>query len=127
MVVVREIATSIVKGGYVMSSKPGGAYADSEFLRAAITQKEHTEHEHEVVVRTTISLRRSPCVLLVRVEAWEARKSYTEIALCSYTVEWPNAGTVGWTATLFQAYVKLDRLVEDSRMDAEKLLAGYSE
>jgi len=109
-----------------MSSKGGSPYADSEFLRAAVTQKEHTENEHEVVVRTTISLRRSPCVLLVRVEAWEARKSLAEKALAAYTVEWPNAGTVGWAATLFQAYVKLDRLVEDSRMDEGKLLAGYS-
>lgn len=117
----------LYNGGYIMSSKPGGAYADSEFLRAAITQKEHTENEHSVVVRTTISLRRSPCVLLVRVEAWEARKSYSETALAAYTVEWPNAGTVGWTATLFQAYVKLDRLVEDSRRDSEAMLTSYAE
>lgn len=108
-----------------MSRQTSGPYADSEFLRAAVAQKEHTENEHECVVRTTISLRRSPCVLLVRVEAWETRKSYSEKALASYVVEWPNAGTVGWTATLFQAYVKLDRLVEDGRMDAERMLAGY--
>jgi len=108
-----------------MSSKGANPYADSEFLRSAITQKEYTENEYDVVVRTTISLRRSPCVLLVRVEAWEARKSYAENALAAYQAEWPNAGTVGWTATLFQAYVKLDRLVEESRMDAERALNGY--
>lgn len=103
-----------------MSSKPGGAYADSEFLRAAITQKEHTESEHAVLVVTTITLRRSPCVLVVSVEAFEARKGEREDHIALYQVEWPNAGTVGWTATLFQAYVKLDRLVEDSRRDYEK-------
>jgi len=110
--------------GHIMSSKRANPYADYEFLRSATAQKEYTENEYDVVVRTTITLRRSPCVLVVRVEAWEARKSYAEKALAAYTVEWPNAGTVGWTATLFQAYTKLDRLVEDSRMDEGRMLAS---
>jgi len=108
-----------------MSSKPGAANGDYEYLRAAITQKEETERGHDVVVTTAISLRRSPCVLLVRVEAKEARAKAADTSLCSYEVEWPNASTVGWCATLFQAYVKLDRLVEDSRMDAGLLETGY--
>jgi hypothetical protein len=108
-----------------MSSKGGNPYGDYEFLRAAMVQKEETERGHDVVVTTTISLRRSPCVLLVRVEAKEARAKDADRPLCSYEVEWPNAGTVGWCATLFQAYVKLDRLVEDSRTDAGLLETSY--
>lgn len=109
-----------------MSSKGNNPYADSEFLRAAVTQKEHTESEHSVVVDTVISLRRSPCVLVVRVSARSKLAQEADRELCSYTVEWPNAGTVSWTATLFQAYVKLDRLVEDSRMDLAREMNPYT-
>ena len=108
-----------------MSSKPKAAHGDYEYLRAAIEQKEYTEREHDVVVTTTISLRRSPCVLLVRLEAQEGRAKAADAKLCSYEVEWPNAGTYTWAATLFQAYVRLDRLVEDSRCDAGLLETGY--
>lgn len=103
-----------------MSRKDSNPYADYEFLRSATTQKEYTEHEHDVVVRTAIALCRSPCVVVVRVEAYEARKGEAERLLAGYTCEWPNATTTGWTATLFQAYVKLDRLVEESRQEAER-------
>lgn len=103
-----------------MSSKNGSAYADYEYLRAAVTQKEHTEHEYDVVVVTTITLRSSPFVLVVSIEARTAREGERDDHLALYQTEWPNASTTGWAATLFQAYVKLDRLVEDSRRDYEK-------
>jgi hypothetical protein len=100
-----------------MSSKNGSGYGDYEYLRAAVTQKEHTEHEFNVVVTAAISLCRSPYVLRVHLEAWAAGQEGAQAPLCSYTVTWPNATTAGWCATLFQAYVKLDRLVEDSSRD----------
>ena len=107
-----------------MSSKKANPYADYEFLRSATAQKEYTENEHDVVVRTAIALCRSPCVVVVRVEAWEACAEKAERMVAGYTCEWPNATTTGWTATLFQAYVKLDGLVEESRLSAEIALGG---
>jgi len=103
-----------------MSSKTAGAYGDYEYLRAAITQKESTEDEYGVVVTSAINLCRSPYVLLVRLEAWTKGEDTAQTALCSYEVTWPNATVAGWCATLFQAYVKLDRLVEDSKRDFDK-------
>lgn len=109
-----------------MSSKPRSGLGDYEFLRAAIECKEYVEREYDVVVTTAISLRRSPCVLLVRLEAKEARAKSADKALCAYEVEWPNAGTYGWPATLFQAYTKLERLVSDSRLDEGFMATSYS-
>ena len=99
---------------------------DYEMLRAAVEQKEWTENEHSVVVATTITLRRSPCVLLVHIEAQETRAGLKGAHICSYEVEWPNAGTYSWPATLFQAYVKLDRMVEEHRNSESFMLTGYS-
>lgn len=100
-----------------MSRKNGYGHGDVEYLRAAITQKEHTENEHDVVVVATIGVCRSPYVLSVRLEAWTKGEEAAQASLCSYETTWPNASTTGWCATLFQAYVKLDRLVEDSMRD----------
>lgn len=103
-----------------MSSKPKQAHGDYEYLRAAITQKEHTENEHGLVVTTAISLRSSPCVLGVRVEAWTMGEQVAQASICSWEGSWPNAQVVSWPAFLFQAYVKLDRLVEDCVTDWER-------
>lgn len=110
-----------------MSSKPKAAHGDYEYLRAAIEQKEWTEREHSVVVAATISLRRSPCVLLIHLEGKEGVKGRADTHICSYEVEWPNAGTYSFPATLFQAYVKLDRMVEEYRNSEDFMLTGYSE
>ena len=110
-----------------MSSKPKNGMGDYEMLRAAIEQKEWCEREYNVVVRTTISLRSRPCVLVVSVEAQEGRPALAQSHICSYEVEWPNAGTSSWPATLFQAYVKLDRMVEEFRNSEDFMLTGYRE
>lgn len=98
-----------------MSSKQSNAYADSEYLRAAIIQKEQTEHEWNVVVRTTISMRRHPSVLVIRIEAFEKDTGPAEKPLAAYEVLWPNSYTMGLTATLLQAHGKLDCLVQETR------------
>lgn len=103
-----------------MSNKGKNAYGDYEYLRSAVTQKEHTENEHGVVVATTIGVCSSPYVLRVRLEAWTKGEDAAQASLCSYEVTWPNATTAGWCATLFQAYVRLDMLVEDSMRDYAK-------
>jgi hypothetical protein len=112
--------------GFVMSSKPKAAHGDYEYLRAAIEQKEWTENEYGVVAVTTITLRRSPCVLVISIEGREAREGQRDDHICLYQVEWPNAGTYSFPATLFQAFVKVDRMVEEYRNSEDFMLTGYS-
>lgn len=101
-----------------MSSKPKNAHGDYEYLRSAIKEKEVLEDEHDVLVTATIRLCGSPCSLRIRLEAWDKDQSpATQAPLCSYEVHWPNAGTLSWPATVFNAYVRLSRLVEDCRRD----------
>jgi hypothetical protein len=103
-----------------MSSKPRGANSDYEYLRAASDQKEHTENEHGVLVTATVRLLSRPSVCSVSLEAWTKGEERAQAPLCSYTSSWPNATVVSWPAFLFQCYVKLDRLVEDSSRDYAK-------
>lgn len=106
-----------------MSSTRKAPAADHEYLHSAVVQKRSTENEYDCLVSTDISVHSTRCVLLVKVTAYEAVKQKALSKIASYEFEWPNAGTVGWTASLFNAYVKLDRLVEESLMDAERALA----
>ena len=112
------------RGANVMSNGKGKGNGDYEYLRAAVQQKEHTEREHNVVVRTTIRLRSSPCVLELRSEAFAKEYPETQAPICCYEASWPNVQVVSWPAFLYQSAVKLDRLVEESRIDVEKVFIG---
>lgn len=62
-------------------------------------------------------------VLVVRLEAVLAHAGWESKPVCAYEVQWPNAYTVGWAPTLFNAYVRLDMLLEESLTGAERALA----
>lgn len=101
-----------------MSSKAANPYADSEYLRAAFIEREVLERDFDVVVTTAISLCCSPFCLRIRLEAIDCRSEEEGPPLAAYEATWPSASTMGFTPTLYQALVKLARLVSDSRQDA---------
>jgi hypothetical protein len=101
-----------------MSSKPGAAHSDYEYLRSAMLEKENTESEHDVLVTTAITLCGSPYGLRVRSEAWDSRaRESAQAPLCSIEGRWPNAQAISWPAFLFRHQVDMGRLVADSRRD----------
>lgn len=106
-----------------MSRKGGNPLGDHEYLHSAIVQKRHTEEEHEVVTAADISMHSTRCVMIVRLAAYECVAGKPLHRLCGYEFEWPNANVVSWAGALFNAYVKLDQLVEESRMDVERAFA----
>jgi hypothetical protein len=108
-----------------MSSKRGGPNSDYEYLRAAIVQEEHTSLEYDVVVASTISMRRSPYCLVYRIEGYAKEYPETAAPICAYEATWPNVQVIGWCAFLFQCAVKFDQLVEDSRRDTAKAFASF--
>lgn len=95
---------------------------DHEYLHSAIVQKRHTEAEHDVITATDISMHSTRCVMVVRLAAYEYLDGKPLRKVCGYEFEWPNAYRVSWAGALFNAYVKLDQLVEESLMEAERLL-----
>ena len=89
--------------------------ADHEFIVSAMREREAMCDGYDVLATTTIGLCKRPGVLRIRCEAWDKNEEEAEFPLAAYEVEWPNAYTLGFTATLFNAQVRLTRLVADSR------------
>lgn len=100
-----------------MSQKVKNPYADTEFIRAYQESVEALGKDLGVRVVTLISAGAVKGQLMVRLDAHEDEEEEPERPLCSYVGYWPNSGTAGFTAFLFQAAVKLERLVTDSRGD----------
>lgn len=105
-----------------MRSKGSSAMSDHEMIRAFHVEQRECELAHDVAWRTVIQPDDQRSVLTIRLEAYEVgRIGEREVPLAVYATSWPNAQVYSFTACLFNAAVKLTRLVEDTRADAWKL------
>lgn len=97
-----------------MGTKIKGGASDHEFLRAARVEKLECERNHNVTVSCVLWVDDTRSVLNVSVSAYKRGAEAESPPLCRYEVSWPNCYVQSFTACLFQAHVKLHRLVEDS-------------
>jgi hypothetical protein len=101
-----------------MRSKSSSSMSDHEMIRAFHVEQRECELAHDVGWRTTITPDDRRSVLTIRLEAWEVGDPYSSgVPLAAFETSWPNAQVYSLTACLFNAAVKLTRLVEDSKRD----------
>lgn len=98
-----------------MALKRSNGMIDWEFLRAAQLEQRELEREYNVKVTFTLTLASPRSVIELRTTAWEDDGSGSPRQLASYTREWPSASVEAFGAAVFQAFVQLTRLVQDSR------------
>jgi len=104
-----------------MSIRRGSAMSDHEMIKAFHIEQRDCELNHDVAWVTKCSPDDRRSVLNIRLEAWEVGDPYrTGQPLCAFETSWPNAQVYSFTACLFNAAVKLTRLVEDSLSDRIK-------
>jgi hypothetical protein len=97
-----------------MSNYPKAKHSDHEMIAAACVEAKEIERVYDVVVTSTVSMSRRLGVLCIRCEAREKSEEGQGPRLAAYEVEWPNAYTMGFTQTLFQAHVKLHQTISDT-------------
>lgn len=90
---------------------------DWEFLRAAHVEQRETERCHNVAITIELAFQTPRSVVAVRTIAYEVAENGAQSQLCAYSHEWPSAKVETFGAAIFQALVRLTRLVEDSRRD----------
>jgi len=101
-----------------MSTKSKNPFADTEYVRAARIEREECCKTFSVAVFQHICTSTRPDRIIIRLEAFRLTECYTnERAFAAYETEWPNVQGTAFSATLFNASVKLTRLVEDSLRD----------
>lgn len=101
-----------------MGRGSNGGMSDHEFIRAFQIEQRECEMSHDVAWRTIIVPDDRLGVLNIRLEAFEVGiPGAFEKPLCSYQTSWPNVQVMSFTSCLFNAAVRLTRLVEDSRRD----------
>jgi hypothetical protein len=98
-----------------MSLKGRNGMIDWEFIRAAQLEQRELEREHNVKVSFSLSLASPRSVIELRATAWEQTKDGAPRQLASYVREWPSASVEAFGAAIFQTFVQLTRLVQDSR------------
>lgn len=99
----------------------GNGMGDHEMIRAFHVEQRECELAHDVVWSTVIQPNDTRSVLDITLRAYEVgRIGEPEQPLCTYRTSWPNAQVYSFTACLFNAAVKLTRLVEDSKADEWK-------
>lgn len=98
-----------------MALKRGSTMIDWEFLRAAQLEARELEREYNVKVTSAVTLASPRSVIELRTTAWETGEDGQPRQLASYTREWPSAQVEAFGAAVFQAFVQLTRLVQDSR------------
>lgn len=96
--------------------KLGTAHGDYEYLRSAQIERAEMQNEHGVVVMTAISLVARIGVVSIELSAYDINYDFGDNPLAVYRVEWPNATTMSFTATVFNGMVRLHALVNDSRL-----------
>jgi hypothetical protein len=102
-----------------MRHKGNGGMSDWEFIRAARVEQVECEQSHDVVIKVALAMDNTRSVINIRLDAWEVGEDFRDVCVAAYETSWPNASVKSFTATLFQAFVQLTRLVEDSKRDVE--------
>jgi hypothetical protein len=100
-----------------MSLRGGSARSDWEFIRAAQVEKREAETSYDVSVKLDIGLDSRRSVVVLRAVAYEVDIPGADKQLCAYSHEWPSAKVETFGAAIFQALVRLTRLIEDGRRD----------
>lgn len=100
-----------------MGYKHGRIGGDWEFLRAAHVEQRETERCHNVAITIELAFQTPRSVVAVRTVAYEVAENGSQSQLCAYSHEWPSSKIETFGAAVFQALVRLTRLVEDSRRD----------
>lgn len=100
-----------------MALRGKSGQSDWEFIRAAQIEKREVERSHDVAVKLDIGLDARRSVVVLRAVAYEVDVPGEDRQLAAYTHEWPSAKVETFGAAVFQALVRLTRLVEDSRRD----------
>jgi hypothetical protein len=104
-----------------MQRKNGSVMSDHEMIRAYHREQRDCELNHDVGWITKCWPDDKRSVINIRLEAWEVGDPYAEGApLAAFETSWPNAQVYSFTACLFNAAVKLTRLVEDSLRDRQR-------
>jgi len=94
--------------------KLGQAQSDHEYIRAAQIELRELKQERGVHTDLSIVLSERLGVFSITLTAYLGYGTAGQYKLCSYTAEWPNAHAQTFTTCLFNACVRLTRLVEDS-------------
>lgn len=100
-----------------MKGRSNGAHSDWEFIRAAQIERRECQQAHDVSIKLELGLDEVRSVILISAVAYEVAEMGQQVVLAKYVTSWPNAHVQTFTACLFQAAVKLTRLVEDCRRD----------
>lgn len=100
-----------------MKGRANGARSDWEFIRAAQIERRECQTAHNVHIELELGLDEVRSVILITAIAYEVAEMGQQVVLAKYATTWPNAQVQTFTACLFQAAVRLTRLVEDSRRD----------
>lgn len=100
-----------------MKGRSNGRLSDWEFIRATQVECRECQSAHDVAIKLELGLDAVRSVILISAVAYEVAPLGQQVVLAKYTCSWPNAHVQTFTACLFQAAVKLNRLVEDSRRD----------
>ena len=98
-----------------MSSRRfSGANGDHEYLRAACVERKEAERMYDVLVSVMLGVNCRVGFLTIQLEAYRKDFELGDPPVCRYSTEWPNASVMGFTATLFNAQIKLTQLLRDS-------------
>jgi hypothetical protein len=91
--------------------------SDWEFIRAARIEQRECEQAHDVAWGVSLRMDNERSVINISMSAWEVGPDLVDRRLAYYETSWPNANVQTFPCCLFQAAVRLTRLVEDSRRD----------
>ena len=91
--------------------------SDWEFIRATQVERRECQASHDCVWKVELGIEETRSVVLIRIVAYEVDADGAQRQFAAYETTWPNAQVQTFTACLFQAAVRLTRLVEDSRRD----------
>jgi len=106
-----------------MSRKMGSSMSDWEFIRATQVERRECQSNYGVAWKIDLGLEEGRSVIYLRMTAYEIGSIGEDVQLAKYETSWPNAQVQTFPACLFQAAVRLTRLVEDSRRDEELMRA----
>lgn len=102
---------------------PKGAYSDWELIRSYQDTLVYLEKDDDCSVAVELDASKERGRVVVTLTAYDLRPGASERPLARCQTDWPGAKPLSFPACLYQAAMALVRLVEDSRADAEKLLA----
>lgn len=100
-----------------MGSRLKAGMGDWEFIRATQIERRECQAAHDCAWKVELGIEETRSVVVIRIVAYEVAADGAQKQFAAYETVWPNGQVQTFPACLFQAAVRLTRLVEDSRRD----------